>query len=388
MDSVVLDKGIKSMLLDDAQEFLKSEQWYADRGIPWRRGYLLHGCPGSGKTSLIHALAGELDLDIYVISLSQRDMDDSALNRLITTLPPKAIALMEDIDVAFTRGPPPRPQPKTPNQLGVPWHDGYGNAFAQAMPMDNNTSAGSITLAGLLGAIDGVAAQEGRILFATTNRYHVLDTALKRPGRLDIHVEFKEASRKQAEELFKRFYPAAKQVDSEEMDKDTETEKPLIDITGSEVSASNDSLSEKQDSGSESESETETEVATTTPKEAPKLSETELSALATQFASTLPEREFTMAAIQGHLMRYKTQPHRAIKETGAFVQREREQKEAEKRARELAEEEKEKEKEKQEEKEKEKQEGEQSAEENDDGGGGVGRVPMRRYRTRRSAGRE
>jgi chaperone BCS1 len=52
MESVVLDEGIKSMLLDDANEFLRSEQWYADRGIPWRRGYLLHGCPGSGKTSL------------------------------------------------------------------------------------------------------------------------------------------------------------------------------------------------------------------------------------------------------------------------------------------------------------------------------------------------
>ena len=52
MGSVVLDEGIKSMLLEDATEFLGSEQWYADRGIPWRRGYLLHGCPGSGKTSL------------------------------------------------------------------------------------------------------------------------------------------------------------------------------------------------------------------------------------------------------------------------------------------------------------------------------------------------
>lgn len=45
-------------------------QWYADRGIPFRRGFLLFGVPGSGKTSLIHAIAGELSLDIYVVSLS------------------------------------------------------------------------------------------------------------------------------------------------------------------------------------------------------------------------------------------------------------------------------------------------------------------------------
>ncbi len=56
----------------DARDFLASEEWYADRGIPFRRGYLLHGVPGSGKTSLIHAVAGALGLDIYVISLSSK----------------------------------------------------------------------------------------------------------------------------------------------------------------------------------------------------------------------------------------------------------------------------------------------------------------------------
>lgn len=52
MESVVLDDDIKTTLVEDAKEFMRSEQWYADRGIPWRRGYLLYGCPGSGKTSL------------------------------------------------------------------------------------------------------------------------------------------------------------------------------------------------------------------------------------------------------------------------------------------------------------------------------------------------
>jgi hypothetical protein len=100
---------------------MKSRQWYADRGtspillsmllhlkhssgIPFRRGYLLYGVPGSGKTSIIHSLAGELGLDIYIISLSKTGLDDCALNALISSLPEHCIAIMEDIDAAFTHG--------------------------------------------------------------------------------------------------------------------------------------------------------------------------------------------------------------------------------------------------------------------------------------------
>lgn len=73
-------------------------QWYADRGIPFRRGYLLHGVPGSGKTSLIHALAGELMLDIYVVSLSASWINDATLTSLMGRVPARCILLLEDLD--------------------------------------------------------------------------------------------------------------------------------------------------------------------------------------------------------------------------------------------------------------------------------------------------
>jgi hypothetical protein len=41
LKSIVLDPGMKDLLLDDAKDFLESEDWYAERGIPFRRGYLL-----------------------------------------------------------------------------------------------------------------------------------------------------------------------------------------------------------------------------------------------------------------------------------------------------------------------------------------------------------
>ncbi len=48
----------------------------AAHGIPWRRGYLFYGPPGSGKTSLVTALAGRLHKSIYVINLSSPAMND------------------------------------------------------------------------------------------------------------------------------------------------------------------------------------------------------------------------------------------------------------------------------------------------------------------------
>ena len=74
-----------------------------------------------------------------------------------------------------------------------------------------------VTLSGLLNALDGIGAREGRILYATTNVYTALDPALCRPGRMDLHIEFKLASKYQARELFKRFYlPSTTSKDTEE----------------------------------------------------------------------------------------------------------------------------------------------------------------------------
>lgn len=41
LSSIVLDPGIKDLLVEDAREFLETKSWYAVRGIPFRRGYLL-----------------------------------------------------------------------------------------------------------------------------------------------------------------------------------------------------------------------------------------------------------------------------------------------------------------------------------------------------------
>ena len=73
------------------------------RGIPYRRGYLLHGPPGCGKSSFIYALAGHLSFDICMLSLNSEGLTDDRLELALSNVPQQAIVLLEDIDAAFVQ---------------------------------------------------------------------------------------------------------------------------------------------------------------------------------------------------------------------------------------------------------------------------------------------
>ena len=179
LDSVVLEEGVKERIVADIQDFIGSAEWYADRGIPYRRGYLLYGPPGTGKSSFIQALAGHLNYDIAILNLSERGLTDDKLNHLLTIIPQRTLVLLEDIDAAFAN----RRQTDT---------DGYQGA--------------NVTFSGLLNALDGVASAEERIIFLTTNHIERLDEALVRPGRIDMTVRLGEATVYQIQQLWNRFY--------------------------------------------------------------------------------------------------------------------------------------------------------------------------------------
>src|SRR5258708_3607599 len=310
MDSVVIPEEVKELLIEDAKDFMDSEEWYGQRGIPWERGWLLYGVPGSGKTSIIQALAGELGINIYVVSLAKRGLDDTSLSGLINSIPTRSIILMEDIDAAFTTS----LNREAPTQHT---HTGFGP-----------TNPSSITLSGLLNAIDGVQAQQGRLLFATTNKYLALDPALVRPGRLDVHIEFKSASKWQAAELFKRFYPSDPfaEKDGEATRKDGIEHN--ADVMEKSSEASNSSTDTKVDDDvvkplSSTQSAALT-LARSRRSKPPTLSPSELDTLAQAFAMAIPEEEISMAALQGHLMLFKSRPHQAVKAAPDFVVKERE----------------------------------------------------------------
>ncbi|KAJ3302569.1 mitochondrial chaperone [Blyttiomyces sp. JEL0837] len=168
--------------------FLTSEDFYKRCGVPFRRGYLLHGPPGCGKTSFILALAGELGLGISIIHLSSSTLSDGNLASLLSAAPGNII-LMEDIDVALA---PPTTE-----------------ASAPASPARGRMGFGGpstgITLSGLLNALDGIVAQEKRMVFMTTNNIDALPAALLRPGRVDRRFLFDHADQDVAFKMFVKF---------------------------------------------------------------------------------------------------------------------------------------------------------------------------------------
>jgi len=176
---VILPLGVCEDLLADMARFLGREEWYRARGIPYRRGYLLSGPPGCGKTSVVQALASHLGLDIGLLSLTSDGLNDSEFRSLLAGTPPRTMILLEDVDCVFV-----------------------GRAAG-------DDKAARLTFSGLLNAIDGVGAGEGRILVMTTNHPERLDPALIRPGRADRRCELSAPDASQASRLFHRFFPRA-----------------------------------------------------------------------------------------------------------------------------------------------------------------------------------
>lgn len=277
-----------------------------------------YGPPGTGKTSVIQSIAGELGLNVYIVTLSRAGLDDSQLSELISSLPTRCIALMEDIDVALTSA---SKRELPPDGVDSHLEDALAhNRSSDVPPEIAKLSQGNsrITLSGLLNALDGIGAQEGRILFATTNNYGVLDPALCRPGRMDEHVEFKLSSRVQAESLYQCFYMPDDESCMEEIDEKGcapehagLTERTPLLPSAPRCQDHDIAMPSLEPAYRKS------------PSQRHALPRSEVLALAAQFAEAIPERELSMASLQGYLMMYKSRPREAVDDVHQWVDKER-----------------------------------------------------------------
>jgi mitochondrial chaperone BCS1 len=170
-ETLAIDIVTETELFKDLDRFLQSRDLYRQRGIPWRRGYLLYGSPGTGKSSLIQAIASHYDRQL--VSLSLTDMDDSALLRAWSEITATSIVALEDID----------------------------SVFSGRQPL------GELSFSALLNTLDGAGAVEGSITILTTNHREQLDPALIRPGRCDREFELGYLSAQSCAKMFVCFFP-------------------------------------------------------------------------------------------------------------------------------------------------------------------------------------
>lgn len=173
--TLCLPAGLYESVEARVRGFVAAREDYERTGIPWRFGILLHGAPGTGKTSLAHALASQLGLRLCVIPLADLRGDEELVSAF-TAVGENAIVLLEDVDSAFRKR--------------------------------RNQEAAGVTFSGFLNCIDGLLApHNGRVLIMSTNHPERLDPALIRPGRVDLRVEVPHLSREAAADYVDRLFP-------------------------------------------------------------------------------------------------------------------------------------------------------------------------------------
>ncbi|PIM97994.1 AAA+-type ATPase [Handroanthus impetiginosus] len=185
-ETLAMEKEKKEEIIEDLWTFTTGKDFYARIGKAWKRGYLLHGPPGTGKSTMVAAMANLLNYDVYDLELTSV-RDNTELKRLLTETTAKSIIVIEDIDCSLNL-------------------TGQRKASTEKKPEENETEKdkkgtlrkekddgdSKVTLSGLLNSIDGLwsSCAGERLIVFTTNHVDKLDPALTRRGRMDKHIEF------------------------------------------------------------------------------------------------------------------------------------------------------------------------------------------------------
>lgn len=170
--TLILKDGILEDIWTDIDDFTSSEEDYHKYGIPYKKVYLFHGEPGTGKTSLSRVIANYTDRSLYILNFDPKMTDEKLTNAIRYIDSKNAILLLEDIDCLFTS-------------------------------RDNgNHNLSAVSFSSILNNLDGAIQNTGLITIISTNHPELLDAALRRPLRVDKTIKFEKADDHQIRKLF------------------------------------------------------------------------------------------------------------------------------------------------------------------------------------------
>lgn len=170
-NNVFIEDDILTQITSSIDSFVSKREWYEERHLPYHFGILLYGEPGTGKTSIVQAMAEEYDMSILFVDASYPEqipyIISSAVNNKSSEIGKPQIVLIEDVDCAML----------------TQEYDNEGKCYSRG------TNLGPI-----LNVMDGLTAVPGIIYILTTNHIDKLDPALIRPGRIDLKCEIKHVN--------------------------------------------------------------------------------------------------------------------------------------------------------------------------------------------------
>ena len=210
----------KNDIIKKIDFFLHNKQWFYDKGIPYSLGIGTYGPPGTGKTSIIKSIANYTNRNIIVISLKMIKTKIQLNNIFFEEFYnennknvigfDKKIIVFEDIDcigdIVLDR--------KLKSDKGVKnvINDDINEKISKKIDEKISETISVfneddlITLDDILNLWDGIRETSGRIMIISSNYYHKLDSALVRPGRIDITLELSYVSHQTIKEMYKHFF--------------------------------------------------------------------------------------------------------------------------------------------------------------------------------------
>lgn len=187
LDTIYIKKEVKDKLIKQLEKFFKSEELYDRYGVTFKRIHLLHGPPGTGKTSTITAVASYFGKNLAKFTITP-SVNSQKLEFAFQSLPHDTFLILEDVDALFSQ-------------------------------RDAKTS---IDFSTMLNCLDGITTKKGLVMFMTTNHIQQLDKAFIRPGRVDLSIEFGYPSRNELQEALMMLGPQYAHEHKEFLDKNIE----------------------------------------------------------------------------------------------------------------------------------------------------------------------